>query len=257
MYREFRFGLAGAVLWTRSPATSVPTHPVLPDGCVDLVWAGGRLIVAGPDTVAHEAPSGLTYVGVRFAPGWGPALLGVPADRLRDRQIALEDVWRAADVRHLADATAAGPDRPAALGAAVVERLRRAGPPDPIIRAVARALRAGQPVAATAARVGLSARQLQRRCLPAFGYGPKTLARVLRFDRALVLARSGQPFASVAATTGYADQAHLAREVRTLAGVPLGDLLARARPEPGTPTQPRAAKRSTLLPSGSCTTAYR
>jgi transcriptional regulator GlxA family with amidase domain len=32
------------------------------------------------------------------------------------------------------------------------------------------------------------------------------------------------PFAEVAVVTGYADQAHLAREVRALSGVPLGVL---------------------------------
>ncbi|MGW5695942.1 helix-turn-helix domain-containing protein, partial [Streptomyces asiaticus] len=68
-------------------------------------------------------------------------------------------------------------------------------------------------------------RQLHRRSLAAFGYGPKTLGRVLRLNRALDLARTGLPFAEVAATAGYADQAHLARDVRALAGVPLGRLL--------------------------------
>jgi transcriptional regulator GlxA family with amidase domain len=92
--------------------------------------------------------------------------------------------------------------------AALVERLRR-----------------GSPVAAAADAVGLSARQLHRRSLVAFGYGPKTLARILRLTRALDLARTGMPPARVAAETGFADQPHLAREVRALAGVPLGELV--------------------------------
>jgi AraC-like DNA-binding protein len=80
-------------------------------------------------------------------------------------------------------------------------------------------------VAAAAARSGLGERQLRRRCEAAFGYGPKTLARVLRLQRALELARRGVPFASVAAEAGYADQPHLAREVRALTGLPLGELV--------------------------------
>ncbi|WP_143615380.1 helix-turn-helix domain-containing protein, partial [Streptomyces sparsogenes] len=67
---------------------------------------------------------------------------------------------------------------------------------------------------------------LHRRSLAAFGYGPKTLARVLRLNRALDAARAGTAFAEVAALAGYADQAHLAREVKALTGVPLGRLLA-------------------------------
>ncbi len=43
---------------------------------------------------------------------------------------------------------------------------------------------------------------------------------------ALELARTGEPLALVAARAGYADQAHLAREVRALAGVPVTTLLA-------------------------------
>jgi transcriptional regulator GlxA family with amidase domain len=50
---------------------------------------------------------------------------------------------------------------------------------------------------------------------------------VLRLQRALALARSGVSFAETAARAGFADQAHLARDVRELAGMPLGDLLAR------------------------------
>jgi AraC-like DNA-binding protein len=54
----------------------------------------------------------------------------------------------------------------------------------------------------------------------------KRLSRVLRLQRALALARRGLPLATVAATAGYADQPHLAREVRALTGVPLTTLLA-------------------------------
>ncbi|MEU1566435.1 helix-turn-helix transcriptional regulator, partial [Streptomyces mirabilis] len=99
--------------------------------------------------------------------------------------------------------------------------------PDPLLREVVTALDAGRSIAATADRLGLSARQLHRRSLTAFGYGPKTLARVLRLQRALALARTGVPFAETAARSGFADQAHLARDVRELAGMPLGELLGR------------------------------
>jgi AraC-like DNA-binding protein len=226
VYRELEWDLPAGVLWTRSAATTTGVVRVMPDGCIDLVWADGELFVAGPDTVAHDAPAGPTYVGVRFHPGWAPTLLGVPADDLRDGRTPLDALWGGADARRLADAAAGSPvTAVAALTAAVRERLHRAGPPEPIIRRLARGLGTGHSVSAVAGRLGLSERQLHRRSLASFGYGPKTLGRVLRFDRALALARSGVPYASVAATTGYADQAHLAREVRALAGVPLTTLL--------------------------------
>ena len=223
MYRELEWDLPAGVLWTRSAATTTGVVRVMPDGCIDLVWADGELFVAGPDTVAHDAPSGPTYVGVRFHPGWAPTLLGVPADDLRDGRIPLDALWGGVDARRLVDAAAGGPVAAvAALTAAVRERLHRAGPPEPIIRRLAQGLRAGHPVSTVAARLGLSARHLHRRSLAAFGYGPKVLARVLRLRRAVELARAGMAYATVAAEAGYADQPHLSREVRALAGVPLG-----------------------------------
>jgi AraC-like DNA-binding protein len=59
-----------------------------------------------------------------------------------------------------------------------------------------------------------------------FGYGAKTLGRVLRMQRALALARGGVRPADAAARAGYADQSHLARDVKEMAGVPLGALIS-------------------------------
>lgn len=92
-------------------------------------------------------------------------------------------------------------------------------------RASRRSSGAGASVAELAASTGWSARRLHRHALRAYGYGPKTLARVLRFRRAVGLARAGRPFADVAAECGFSDQAHLAREVRALSGTTLGALL--------------------------------
>ena len=73
--------------------------------------------------------------------------------------------------------------------------------------------------------MGISERQLHRRGLGLFGYGLKTLSRILRVNAALDLARAGLPFGVVAASSGYADQAHLSREVKALAGAPLREVI--------------------------------
>jgi AraC-like DNA-binding protein len=219
MYREWALGVDGAVMWSRDGAAEERTARILPDGCIDLIWSAGRVMVAGPDTTAREVrtPAGVSYVAVRFAPGQAPALLGVPADRLRDSQPDLDDIWPGRG-RRLAERVSDASDRPAALAALVLAGLRRSRP-DALAREVARRLRGGEPVERVADSVGLSPRQLHRRSLAAFGYGPKTLARVLRLDRAMSLARAGSALADVAATAGYSDQAHFTREVRSLAGV--------------------------------------
>ncbi|MGC5563438.1 helix-turn-helix domain-containing protein [Streptomyces sp. FR-108] len=232
-YRERASRLTGAVVWTRA---SVPgdTAPVLPDGCMDLLWTEGRLFVAGPDTRAYvsDGPGApRRYAGVRFFPGTAPAYLGVPAHELRDLRVDLADLWDGAEVRRLTERVDAAADPAAALEALAVRRAADAEPPDPRLRAVVAALSAGAAVAPTAEEVGWSERQLHRRALAAFGYGPKTLARVLRLQRALALVRGGVAAVDAAVVAGYADQAHLAREVRALAGVPLGALL-RGSPRP-------------------------
>jgi len=220
MYVERASVLPHVVAWRSVAPPGGRTTRILPDGCLDLIWNDGSVFVAGPDTVAEVAssPPGSRFAALRFAAGTGPGVLGVPADELLDRQVPLEDLWPAAQVRRLAEAT----DPMAALQSVAASRFQR---PDRTMVAVAEAARAGRPVSAIADSCALSPRHLHRLCKTAFGYGPKTLHRILRLQRAVRLARGGLPFADVSAVAGYADQAHLAREVKALAGVPLSGLM--------------------------------
>jgi AraC-like DNA-binding protein len=221
VYEEWMSPLPHVVAWRSvTPPGEGRTKRILPDGCLDLIWQDGTVFVAGPDTTAQvgRPPPGSRYAALRFGAGTGPGVLGVPASDLVDRQVPLEALWPAAEVRAIAEAD----DPMAALTSAAGRRWQGT---DPMMVALAGAARAGAPVGAVAERCGLSPRQLQRRSNTAFGYGPKTLHRILRLQRAVALARAGRPFAAVSAAAGYADQAHLAREVRAMAGVPLTDLL--------------------------------
>jgi AraC-like DNA-binding protein len=164
----------------------------------------------------------VTWVGIRLFPGTAPALLCVPAHELRDRRVELADLWTASEVRRLTGRVNAAPHPAVALEELALER---AAPPDRTLRRLVTALAAGRAVAETADELGLGARQLHRRSLSAFGYGPKTLARILRLQRALALARQGVPYADTANRAGYADQAHLSRDVREFTGLTLGALL--------------------------------
>lgn len=223
-----------ACLWSRQVGAA--PGPVLPDGCTDILWVGGRLTVAGPDTgpAPVGVPSGARIVGIRFRPGVAPAVLGVPASELADARVGLDLLW-GTGAESLAERlhAVAGPRRVQrqgdVLAAAVRQRLAEGPPVDPIVRPVLAGLAAeatgagggGGTVAALAARLGLSERHLHRRCRAAFGYGAKTLDRVLRLQRFLALARSGRRppggLAGLAVAAGYADQAHLGHECRLLA----------------------------------------
>ncbi len=213
-------------------------HPVLPDGCIGIVSINGDLALVGPATqsVTERFPPGSVIVGVRFRTGAAPPLLGVGANELRDREVPMGEIWGAAGATlagRCADAPngAAGPAR---LGVLVDALLRRLGDA-PAVDAVATRAAAmlaehpARPVRELAHRVDLSERQLRRRVEAAVGYSPRILARILRFQRFLDAARSVPPprrdLARLAAETGYADQAHLTRETRQLAGLPPAALL--------------------------------
>ncbi|WP_128983876.1 helix-turn-helix domain-containing protein [Streptomyces roseicoloratus] len=230
MYEERPARLSGAVVWTRAIGPADPgSRPVLPDGCMDLIWADGRLLVAGPDTRAYVPGSpAARYAGVRFAPGQAPAVLGTDASALRDERVDLAGLWGARTARRLADRISDAADPATALESLVLRRAADAPAPDPLMRTVAARLRAGVSVGRAADEVGLGVRQLHRRSLVAFGYGPKTLARILRLRQALALVAAGVPYAEAAHRAGCADQAHLAREMRSLTGMTLTGYAARA-----------------------------
>jgi AraC-like DNA-binding protein len=216
-------------VWTNAAGSGGHVERVLPDGCADIVWIGGRLEVAGPASgpvLAAIAP-GTAAVGVRFGPGAAGPALGVPARELRDRAVDLEVLWGAPAAR-LAERLRAAPPRraPLLLAEAVAGRLSAAAQPDRLVAAAAGALDRGATVAAAGEAVALGERQLRRRFHDAVGYGPKTLQRVLRLRRFLALAGAGAELARAAPEAGYADQPHLTRECAELAGLPPAALLA-------------------------------
>jgi AraC-like DNA-binding protein len=208
---------------------------IVPDACSDLIWeqgTGGS--VAGPDTgpVRTVTKAGAVIVGVRFRPAAGGRALGLPLSEIRDTRVALADLLPAAARKLPATLS---PAEAAARALDVAGTLVADAPADPAMTQAAALLR--DPFARTeavAAELGLSERQLRRRCHAAAGYGPKTLQRVLRFQRFVrMLDAAAKPpdLASVAAQAGYADQAHLTRECSALSGL-TPTALARVRRAP-------------------------
>ena len=230
VYRELppppRLGAHVACLWWRNGAPA----RVLPDGCVDLVWTGAELIVAGPATrpLLPQAPRGQPRVGVRFRIGAAGVALELPVDELLDRTAAVSDVW--ADGHELTERVAEAPGvsaRLSVLSRGVAARLERAPAPDPLLRSAVLELRRPRiRVAELSQRLSISERQLRRRFESAVGYSPRTLSRVLRLQRFLALAGDGRGLARLAAEAGYADQPHLTRDCAELAGLPAAALLA-------------------------------
>ncbi|MGH8876980.1 MAG: DUF6597 domain-containing transcriptional factor [Stackebrandtia sp.] len=208
--------------WVRQvpdSASRVPATRIVPDGCVDLVWAAGRLQAVGPDSEPRRVTvsAGDCFVGVRLRPGAARLLLGdTPASEVLNRQVDLAELW-GSEVAVLADGIAGQePWRAAArLTEALGARLHRYQP-EAMVVAVAERLDQPRPpdMKTLAWDLGYSERQLRRRIVTATGYGPKTLEQILRFRRTLAAADGATVWARVAAEQGYADQAHLTRQVR-------------------------------------------
>ena len=250
-------------LWARVTGPDEPAAvPVLPDACVDLIWQRGvGVFVAGPDTgpVPAMSPPGTVFAGVRFAPGAGGPALGLPLSELLNQRVDAADLGTGPAAGLVRVDGALAPDEALRRLAGIAAEMVAAGPADPLVTQAVRLLGPpqagrfhrgqlpggpsrppGDPAAQAvevAARLGMSERQLRRRCQAAVGYGPATLRRVLRFRRFLswVDARTRPPadLATAAAEFGYADQAHLTRESVKLAGLPPAALVQTRRPTPG------------------------
>lgn len=208
------------------------------------------LLVTGPRTAPLRTTvrGGDEFWGVHLWPGAASSLLGVEAGSLREGVVPLEELFDRTWCRRLAarlteipsrgDAEAAeriAAERTATerLDRAWSERAESAGPLDrPVMRAVFLLLRSRgeEPVTRLAEAVGLSPRHFRRRFRAAVGLTPKELARLRRVrSSAAGLVFAGETWVELAADHGYADQAHLVREYRSLLGVTPTDFRRHAR----------------------------
>jgi AraC-like DNA-binding protein len=223
-----------ACYWTLRSAPGARSHRVLPDGCLDLLFDLARpsASVVGVMTRAIVAPAApASFFGVRFQPGEAPSVLGLDGRETRDELFGIADAWGPLG-RELSDRVLSAPSSAARIReveAALLAHGARARAPDPRVRSAVEMVRASRgaiEVASLARAVQLGERQLERAFDQHVGLGPKAFARVMRLQAVrAALARGVPSWAALAAELGFADQAHLAREVRALAGVTPGELV--------------------------------
>lgn len=207
---------------------------------VDVAWADApsdRQVGWSCLSGLHDRPAQIRHgrrqrgVQVALTPVGVRALLGVPVGALHGQLLDLSDLARdlPACLRSLPEEVA-GVSLDAA-GRLVERRLVEAlasgagaGVRAEVGHALAQLTR-GAAVAEVADAVGWSRRHLTTQVRAECGLAPKQLQRVARFERSrdlvrqLLLAGTGT-LADAAAAGGYADQAHLTREWRALAGCP-------------------------------------
>jgi AraC-like DNA-binding protein len=185
--------------------------------------------VAGLTDVPVLTEHGGEQAGIQFdlTPLGARMLLGVPLREVARRIVALDALLADADVARLR-ACDTWDERFAQLDALLLARLEGAAPPRPdVAYAWSRLLETdgAVSVAQLCAELGCSRRHLSARFGDEVGLGPKAVARIMRFRRAMALLgepRATRSLAEVAAASGFADQAHLTREFRAMAGVTPG-----------------------------------
>jgi AraC-like DNA-binding protein len=183
---------------------------VAADGCVDLIVLIGRdsrveVLVHDAAVRAHEAlvPAGTQFLGVRLRAGHGGPLL--------ERAARLTTAAR----QHVE----AGHDL-LGLGSLVAQHVAEFGGPPAVMRDFLALAEEGRGTARLTGAVATAAeRELQRAARRWLGMTSKAFLRIVRVRAARAAIRLGVPLAAVAAEFGYADQAHLTRDVRELLGV--------------------------------------
>ena len=182
-------------------------------------FAAGLFV--GPVTINSFGAS--NCVQINFTPSGARRFFGMPMAELTDRMVPLDDVL-GAEGTSFREELGNAPDwerRFDIAEAFVLRKLGEADVPSPEVAwAYARiAATGGQAkVASIAHEIGWSRKHLARRFADEIGLGPKSVSRIVRLNRAIAAARAGDGWAGIAVDCGYADQAHLVREFRALAG---------------------------------------
>ena len=218
-------------VWMRSPGTSLCR---IPDGCGELIWCNGKLFAYGPAVACTTMPfpSTATLVGLRFLPGAAAKWLEVSSTDILGVCAPLEEVSERR-ARGLADAVGNAADPlivSTRLEAALIETISartslNLGCLDKVLELLAREHGNGGFLRALKQAYNCSERSARRETVKVFGYGPKTAERIWRVQRFLHSARSPQStnLAWLANFIGFSDQAHMTREVHSIAGMTPGE----------------------------------
>lgn len=247
-----------AGIWAVAGVVPVAAETVLPNGVVELIFNLGpahRVIAQdgsdtdrwyrrawlagmqqGPLTIASQGRTAL--IGVRFRPGGAAALLDLPLATVTDEVVDIDDLDPPDRSLSELEDRLAGVDIDTGIDLveqALRHRLatrrgaaRGRGQPDRRVAAAIAALPQATSVRSLADGVGVSHKHLITLFHDEVGVTPSRLRRIHRFDRLLGhLVRDPHPnWAAVAVDHGFSDQAHMAREVRSFAGVTPTTLLA-------------------------------
>jgi AraC-like DNA-binding protein len=163
-------------------------------------------------------------VGAMLRPGAIELLSKIPAIEFAGKYTRIEDIWPRSFLSDLIDQLRETPralDRLNLFEDILASRLPQLHAIHPLVAHALGRFDANVSVGDVATETGFSQRHFTRTFTEWVGLTPKTYCRVRRFGRVLerMNASTVSDLADLAAAEGYADQAHMTREFRALAGV--------------------------------------
>lgn len=193
----------------------------------------------------HDTFSAGTWQGeqyglqVNFTPVGAYLFLGLPMQEITNRIVEFGDLL-GPDGDRLVEQLASTPewtDRFAAVDAFVGGRIANARrrPAPGVVWSWRRITETGGRVTVSelATELGFSRKHLTTLFREQVGLPPKTVARIVRFDRASRALGDGKAWTDIADEAGYYDQAHLIRDFRQFSGFTPGEYAQRRSPEGG------------------------
>lgn len=247
------------VIWGVRGRAEFTREGVLPNGVVELMVNFGptQKVHAYGDRAVNEdfrrawlagmqdaplvigSPNGSDHLGVRFRPGGAHAFFDLSLEAVTNQVVELDTLIGDGPAAELRERAAPLPSDEAR--AREVERwlLERRYAVHPYFATIRRAIDLfhqstfSLTVAEVCDRLGLSNRHLAKQFKEVVGVTPKTMSRIARFQAVVGAIEDirSPDWARLAFRYGYADQAHLVREFRRMAGVTPTRFLALRTPD--------------------------
>jgi AraC-like DNA-binding protein len=245
-------------LWlARGHIQSTWRNRILPDGAIELIFNLGdpQKLCASDDLrkntvfrsswisgertspIVIEETGYVDLVGVRLRAGGGWPFLGVPVREFTDQVIELESFLERdiVDLRERLGELSDDDARFDLVESWLIQRARARFQPTPSVTRALSMIRTephGMRVGRIASEIGISHKHLLREFDRCVGLTPKLFGRLCSFQRVIhfVGQKLEVDWASIAATCGYYDQAHLIHEFRAFSGLTPASYLCRRGP---------------------------
>lgn len=238
------------LVWMLKGTPSYKREKVLPNGAIELIINLGNphkvvdcqdftrfqlyrncwLAGIQESFIIIEALKESDLIGIRFRPGGAYHFLRMSVNDLTNQVVEAEQIFGAfaQELRERLITAATPAARLHIIESMLMQRIGERSP-HPLVDQVVAAIRRDpeQSITALSQQTGLSEKHLISLCKRHVGTTPKTLMRILRFQKVinLVSAQSQVDWTEVAHSCGFYDQAHMIREFKLLGGSTPSDYL--------------------------------